>query len=207
MGGDWIARDAAHVWHGFTQMSSYADNAPIIVERAEGHELIDVDGRRYLDAISSLWVNTLGHRVPELDDAVREQLDRGATPPCCCNSSNRVVIELAEALAARVPVDDPHFLYASDGASGRGAGAEDRVPVLGEPRRSRTRSRSSPSAARTTATPSAPFSVRRRHRRFPAPASSIHSVPRCCAPGILTIRIRFEHAARMVAATRRSSPR
>ena len=71
MGGDWIARDAAHVWHGFTQMSSYADNAPIIVERAEGHELIDVDGRRYLDAISSLWVNTLGHHVPELDDALR----------------------------------------------------------------------------------------------------------------------------------------
>ena len=69
MGGDWIARDAAHVWHGFTQMSTYADNAPIIVERADGHEVIDVDGRRYLDAISSLWVNTLGHQVPELDDA------------------------------------------------------------------------------------------------------------------------------------------
>ncbi len=116
MGGDWIARDAAHVWHGFTQMSSYADNTPIIVERAEGHEIIDVDGRRYLDAISSLWVNTLGHHVPELDDAVRAQLDRGAHSTMLGNG-NRVVVELAEALARVVPVDDPHFLFASDGAS------------------------------------------------------------------------------------------
>jgi adenosylmethionine-8-amino-7-oxononanoate aminotransferase len=116
MGGDWIARDAAHVWHGFTQMSSYADNAPIIVERAEGHEIIDVEGRRYLDAISSLWVNTLGHHVPELDDALRAQLDLGAHSTMLGNG-NRVVVELAEALARVVPVDDPHFLFASDGAS------------------------------------------------------------------------------------------
>jgi adenosylmethionine-8-amino-7-oxononanoate aminotransferase len=44
----WVKRDAAVVWHGFTQMAAYADNHPIVVERAEGHELIDVDGRRYL---------------------------------------------------------------------------------------------------------------------------------------------------------------
>ena len=73
----WAARDAAVVWHGFTQMSSYVDNQPIIVESAEGRELVDVDGRRYLDAISSLWVTTLGHHVPELDQAAREQLDNG----------------------------------------------------------------------------------------------------------------------------------
>src|SRR5882672_10367029 len=112
----WVERDAAVVWHGFTQMSSYADNAPIVVERAEGHELIDVDGRRYLDAISSLWVNTLGHRVPELDDALRAQLERGAHSTMLGNG-NTVVVELAEALARVVPVDDPHFLFASDGAS------------------------------------------------------------------------------------------
>jgi len=114
--GDWGARDAAVVWHGFTQMASFADHAPVVVERAEGHELIDVDGRRYLDAISSLWVNTLGHRVAELDDAVRAQLDRGAHSTMLGNG-NRVVVELSEALARVVPVDDPHFLYASDGAS------------------------------------------------------------------------------------------
>jgi adenosylmethionine---8-amino-7-oxononanoate aminotransferase len=114
--GNWVARDAAVVWHGFTQMATYADHSPLVVERAEGHELIDVDGRRYLDAISSLWVNTLGHRVAELDDALRTQLDRGAHSTMLGNG-NRVVVELSEALARVVPVDDPHFLYASDGAS------------------------------------------------------------------------------------------
>ena len=114
--GSWVERDAAVVWHGFTQMASYADNAPIIVERAEGHELIDVDGKRYLDAISSLWVTTLGHRVPELDAAIREQLDRVAHATLLGNG-NTAVIELAEALAAVVPVDGPHFLFASDGAA------------------------------------------------------------------------------------------
>lgn len=112
----WVERDAARVWHGFTQMSSYADNAPIIVERAEGHELIDVEGERYLDAISSLWVTTLGHRVPDLDRAVREQLDRVAHSTLLGNG-NRIVVEFAEALGARVPVPEPHVLFASDGAA------------------------------------------------------------------------------------------
>jgi adenosylmethionine-8-amino-7-oxononanoate aminotransferase len=114
--GSWTKRDAAVVWHGFTQMSCYSEDSPVIVAGAEGHEVIDVDGRRYLDAISSLWVNTMGHRVPALDDAVRDQLDRGAHSTMLGNG-NTVVVELAEALAPRVPVDDPHFLFASDGAS------------------------------------------------------------------------------------------
>jgi adenosylmethionine-8-amino-7-oxononanoate aminotransferase len=113
---DWVARDAEVVWHGFTQMATYADSSPVVVERAEGRELIDVDGRRYLDAISSLWVTTLGHGVPELDQAVRDQLDRVAHSTLLGNG-NRVVVELAEALAARVPVDRPHVLFASDGAA------------------------------------------------------------------------------------------
>src|SRR5512134_1968991 len=102
MSRDWVARDAAVVWHGFTQMASFDENAPVIVERAEGRELIDVDGRRYLDAISSLWVNTLGHRVPELDRAARDQLELVAHSTLLGNG-NIAAIELAEALAPRVP--------------------------------------------------------------------------------------------------------
>lgn len=113
---NWSERDSAVVWHGFTQMGCYADNAPVIVERGAGCELIDVDGRRYLDAFSSLWVTTLGHCVPELDQALREQIGRVAHSTLLGNG-NRMVIELAEALAAVVPVDDPHFLFASDGAA------------------------------------------------------------------------------------------
>lgn len=113
---DWVARDTAVVWHGFTQMATFPDNSPLIVERGEGNYLIDVEGRRYLDAISSLWVSTLGHRVPELDEAVREQVDRIAHSTMLGNG-NRIVIELAEALADVVPVTEPHFLFASDGAA------------------------------------------------------------------------------------------
>ncbi len=114
--GRWVARDAAVVWHGFTQMAVYADNAPVVVERAEGRELIDTEGRRYLDAISSLWVNTLGHRVPELDRALVEQAGRVAHSTMLGNG-NTAVVALAEALAGVVPVDGPHFLFAGDGAT------------------------------------------------------------------------------------------
>ena len=116
MATGWAARDAAVVWHGFTQMAGYLDQAPVVVERAEGHELIGADGRRYLDAISSLWVSTLGHRVPELDEALRAQLDKVAHSTLL-GHGNTVVVELAEALAAVVPVDQPHVLFAGDGAS------------------------------------------------------------------------------------------
>ena len=72
-GRSWVERDAAVVWHGFTQMGAYAHNAPVVVDHADGHYVYDADGNGYLDAISSLWVNTLGHRVPELDAALRNQ--------------------------------------------------------------------------------------------------------------------------------------
>ncbi len=111
----WVERDAEVVWHGFTQMATYAESSPIVVERAEGRELIDAEGRRYLDAISSLWVNTLGHRVPELDAALTDQAGKVAHSTMLGNG-NTVVVELAEALAEVVPVDRPHFLFAADGA-------------------------------------------------------------------------------------------
>src|SRR5205809_4615077 len=97
-------------------MSSFADNAPLIVESAEGGEVVDVDGNRYLDAISSLWVTTLGHCVPELDDALRDQIGRVAHTTLLGNG-NVAPILLAEELAPFLPVDRPHLLFASDGAA------------------------------------------------------------------------------------------
>ncbi len=114
-GDPWVDRDVAVVWHGFTQMSAYTANTPVTVERAEGRELVDVHGNRYFDAISSLWVTTLGHRVPELDAAVVDQLGKVAHATLLGNGS-RAVIEFAEALAAVVPVDDARTIFASDGA-------------------------------------------------------------------------------------------
>src|SRR6185295_19778645 len=67
--------DKAHVWHAFTQM---AEHEPLLIERAEGCTLYDVDGRALLDGVSSLWCNVHGHRHPHIDAAIRRQLDQVA---------------------------------------------------------------------------------------------------------------------------------
>ena len=113
---DWVRRDAAVVWHGFTQMAVYEGSTPVIVERGEGNYLYDTDGRSYLDAISSLWVITLGHADPDLNRAAHEQLER-ISHSTLLGNGNTAAITLAEALRDVVPVTEPHFLFASDGAA------------------------------------------------------------------------------------------
>src|SRR3954465_12940454 len=67
--------DRAHLWHPFTQQRGWEGEQALIVERAEGTDLIDVDGNRYIDGVSSLWCNVHGHGHPRIDAAVRSQLD------------------------------------------------------------------------------------------------------------------------------------
>ncbi|CAN5566915.1 adenosylmethionine--8-amino-7-oxononanoate transaminase [soil metagenome] len=70
--------DHAFLWHPFTQQRDWVAEEPLMIESAEGCELIDADGHRYLDGVSSLWCNVHGHRHPMIDQAVRDQLDRVA---------------------------------------------------------------------------------------------------------------------------------
>jgi adenosylmethionine---8-amino-7-oxononanoate aminotransferase len=70
--------DQRHVWHPFTQMRDWCGETPLVIESAEGTDLQDVDGRRYIDGVSSLWCNVHGHRHPLIDQAVRDQLERVA---------------------------------------------------------------------------------------------------------------------------------
>ena len=70
--------DRDHVWHPFTPMQAYMADRPLIIAGARGCFLIDIDGREYLDGVSSLWCNVHGHRVPELDAALTGQLERVA---------------------------------------------------------------------------------------------------------------------------------
>ncbi len=70
--------DHRHLWHPFTQMQGWMEEDPLIVDSGDGVYLVDTLGRRYLDGVSSLWCNVHGHRVPEIDAAVREQLGRVA---------------------------------------------------------------------------------------------------------------------------------
>ena len=73
-----VALDKRHLWHPFTSMRLWMDGDPLIIDSAEGNELIDIHGRRYLDGVSSLWCNLHGHRHPDIDAAIRAQLDRVA---------------------------------------------------------------------------------------------------------------------------------
>jgi adenosylmethionine-8-amino-7-oxononanoate aminotransferase len=70
--------DRDHLWHPFTQQQAWVEEEPLMIERAEGTQLIDSEGRRYIDGVSSLWCNVHGHRHAGIDAAVREQLERVA---------------------------------------------------------------------------------------------------------------------------------
>ncbi len=107
---DW---DRRHFWHAFTQMAEYE---PLIIERAEGCWLVDVDGRRYLDGVSSLWCNLHGHRHPRIEAAIIEQLGKVAHATTL-GMSNPPAIELARRLAAVAPAGLEHVFYSSDGAA------------------------------------------------------------------------------------------
>ena len=111
-----LALDRAHVWHPFTQMAVWPSDDPLIIERAEGNELIDDLGRRYLDGVSSLWCNVHGHRKRELDDAVRAQLDRVAHSTLL-GLASVPSIELAEALARIAPEGLSRVFYSDSGST------------------------------------------------------------------------------------------
>ncbi len=70
--------DHQHVWHPFTPMAQWREHSPLIIERAIGPYLIDTQGNRYIDGVSSLWCNVHGHRVQQIDQAIRDQLDKVA---------------------------------------------------------------------------------------------------------------------------------
>jgi adenosylmethionine-8-amino-7-oxononanoate aminotransferase len=109
-------RNSTPVWHPFTPMQAFAAEDGPVIESADGFHLIDVDGRRYLDGISSLWCNVHGHRVPEIDAAIREQLDRVAHTTLL-GLQSRPSIELADQLVRRTPAGLNHVFYSDNGST------------------------------------------------------------------------------------------
>lgn len=108
--------DLAHVWHPFTPMSEYAEELTPIIVGGDGFELIDSDGRRYLDGTSSLWCNIHGHRVPELDRALKDQIDR-ISHSTLLGLANGPSAELAAELVRLAPPGLRHVFYSDDGAT------------------------------------------------------------------------------------------
>lgn len=107
--------DHRYLWHPFTQMRAWLDADPIIIERGEGNYLIDVNGGRYLDGVSSLWCNVHGHRKAELDEALRQQTERIAHSTML-GLSNPPAIELARELISIAPAALSRVFYSDSGA-------------------------------------------------------------------------------------------
>lgn len=101
------ASDKRYVWHPFTQMKEWAEEQPVIIAEGEGCYLTDINGKRYLDGVSSLWVNIHGHRKKEINDAIKAQLDKIAHTTLL-GLGNLPAIELAEQLVKILPGSGGH---------------------------------------------------------------------------------------------------
>ncbi len=108
--------DRQHLWHPFTQMRQWQREEPLVVQSAEGVYLTDIRGRRYLDGVSSLWVNLHGHRNPELDEAVRRQLNQVAHSTLL-GAANRPSVELAKELVSLAPPGLTRVFYSDNGST------------------------------------------------------------------------------------------
>lgn len=110
------ALDIAHVWHPFTPMQEYACETTPVIASAEQFELIDTDGRRYLDGASALWCNLFGYRVPEIDAALRAQIDR-VSHSTLLGLANVPAVQLAARLVQKVPPGLNHVFFSDDGST------------------------------------------------------------------------------------------
>jgi adenosylmethionine-8-amino-7-oxononanoate aminotransferase len=111
-----VEADRRHLWHPFTQMQDWLAEEPVIVDAAEGVYLVDTQGNRYLDGVSSLWCNVHGHRVPEIDAAVRAQLERVAHTTLLGLAST-ASIECAEELVRWAPPGLTRVFFSDSGAT------------------------------------------------------------------------------------------
>jgi len=111
---DLLSRTRAAVWHPCTQMKELEATPPLAIARGEGPWLIDTEGRRYLDAISSWWVNLFGHCNPRINAAIIDQLGK-IEHVMLAGATHEPVVELSERLAKLTGLG--HAFYGSDGAS------------------------------------------------------------------------------------------
>jgi len=109
-------RTLASVWHPCTQMKTHEAVPPLAVARGEGAWLIDTEGNRFLDGISSWWVNLFGHCNPRINAALKDQLDR-LDHVILAGFTHEPVVALSERLSAKTGGTLGHCFYASDGSS------------------------------------------------------------------------------------------
>jgi adenosylmethionine-8-amino-7-oxononanoate aminotransferase len=108
--------DRAYLWHPFTPMRHWLAEPPLVIDRAEGNHLIDTEGHRYLDGVSSLWVNVHGHAHPAINAAIAEQLAKVSHTTLLGLASTPSLL-LAEKLVALAPPGLVRVFFSDSGST------------------------------------------------------------------------------------------
>src|SRR5437016_3535095 len=113
---DLAAWDKKHIWHPFTQQAEWGEREPIVIKSGKGVWLTDTKGRRFIDGVSSLWVNVWGHRKKELDEALRRQL-RKVAHSTFLGLTHEPAIRLAKNLIEIAPPGFSRVFYSDNGST------------------------------------------------------------------------------------------
>ena len=113
---DWQKEDLKYIWHPCSQMKDYETLPPIIIEKGEGINLYDINGKCYKDIISSWWCNLLGHCNPRINKAVKNQID-SLEHVIFANFSHKTAITLCQELVKVLPKGLCKFNFADNGSS------------------------------------------------------------------------------------------
>ncbi len=108
--------DKKYIWHPFTQMKDWLSSEPLVIDQAQGCYLIDSNGNRYIDGVSSLWVNVHGHRRQEIDQAIKNQIDK-VSHSTFLGLTNIPAIELAKKLIEIAPRGLKKVFYSDNGST------------------------------------------------------------------------------------------
>ncbi|MDR0800693.1 MAG: adenosylmethionine--8-amino-7-oxononanoate transaminase [Endomicrobium sp.] len=114
-----VNSDKSNIWHPFTQMADWLSDdphSPLIIDKAKGSYLYDVDGKKYLDGVSSLWVTLLGHRNSKIDRAVKKQIDK-VSHTTFLGLTHKPAIELSKKLLKILPDNLKKVFYSDDGST------------------------------------------------------------------------------------------
>lgn len=109
-------KDLQYIWHPCSQMKDYEDFPPIVIERGKGAYLFDIDGKSYLDAISSWWVNIFGHANDRINHAIRDQAEK-LEHVIFANFTHQPAIDLAEEIIRIVPAGLSKIFFADNGSA------------------------------------------------------------------------------------------
>ena len=112
----YVEKDLKYIWHPCSQMKDYEELPPIVIEKGKGTYLYDIEGKKYLDIVSSWWCNLLGHSNPKINEAIKSQLDN-IEHVIFANFSHKPAITLCEELMKIIPQGLCKFNFSDNGSA------------------------------------------------------------------------------------------